>query len=334
MSYFWLFDFEVIDDFKNSWEDAFGEGYRLNFVGTDRIVGRPKHLQWIKGAEKVLKASKKDDVILCWFDMQGVICFFLSKLLGKRRIIISQNVMLKLNDSFKGRTYRWLYKIALKSPCFFASVASEDYGKYLAEVLGIEDNFFLVHDPFLKKYEEDAKKRVTTETAFDVFMGGNSSRDWNFAFELARKLKDNSFCFVLGEKEYDHFMENQSEYPNVTMKQGISYDEFNSDLKSSKIVICPVTTEAPAGLIVMYTAAANDIMFVTNKTATTSGYINEDRGGIMDKNVKAWAEHIAYYLDHDDERVAKAKKLHEWLETACSMKACATELKNLIDMKG
>ncbi len=301
--------------------------YNISFLGTVRD-NKKRIFQWIDGANKALGATKQGDCIACWFDLQAVVLFFLSKITFRQRRIIAQNVMLKFNDSFKGKLYKNAYRIAFKSKNFSGTVASRYYGEYLCKELGVDAKLHLVHDPYLGKYDKYYNAfNGPLEKKYDVFMGGNSSRNWKFAFKVAEKLKDVRFCFIMGKAKLESLGIDCSKYPNVTIKTNVHIEEFNGDVYLSKIVMCPVTTEAPAGLIVMYTAASCNTVFMTNDNATYKEYVTEERGEILPLDVDKWKERINYLLADEETRIQKGRNLHEWLLENCSYEACANDLK-------
>lgn len=104
----------------------------------------------------------------------------------------------------------------------------------------------------------------------------------------------------------------------MNVSHSIPLKEFNRLLCSSSIVIMPLDTEAPAGLIVIFYAAANDKFCMVNETATSCEYITNDRGCILPKDVEIWADTLYYYLSNSEKALEKAKNLHRWIESECS----------------
>lgn len=128
---YWLFDFQVTEEWNGLWKGLWEEegGKDLTLLGSPRLSSSVK--SWIVGVRKALKESHCGDTIFCWFDFQAVLCYYMSKFTGRKRNIVALNVMCKFNSSIKGRLYQLLYKHALLSPHFYASVTSAEYGKLL-----------------------------------------------------------------------------------------------------------------------------------------------------------------------------------------------------------
>ena len=114
--------------------------HRLAFI-TNRtqkemkVVSSPKCSRlivgWLKGCLSALRQSYRNDTIVCWYDFQAVLCYWLAKLSFRQRKIVCINLLLKDKASTKNKVVAWLYKKALKSKHFVASVTSVEYGKHL-----------------------------------------------------------------------------------------------------------------------------------------------------------------------------------------------------------
>ena len=301
-----------------------GEEYDINLIGLDRS-DKPI-INWIRGSYMALNVSKKNDIIFCWFDFQAVICFVLSKLTLRKRHIVAINVMCKCNNSLKGKIYKFLYRWALSSKNFYATVTSKQYGNYLNTMLGVKREYALIHDAYLDKYLIKDKERIKL-IPNSVFMGGTSSRDWNFAFELAAKLKEVTFNFVMTRSMWNKYRERILSNTNVL--HSIPLEAYNSLAYASSIIIMPTNTEAPAGLMLMFLAAANSKFYITNYSATNCEYITNERGCILPKDVETWAEQIRYYLKHPDEANIKAENLHKFIAEECSLEKFVYGMKNI-----
>lgn len=322
---YWLFDFELTEDWVRFWTDLWGEG-DLKMMGLPRSRFRP--VNWIRGSRMALRESGRDDIIFCWFDFQAIVCRLIAGLTFRRRYIVALNVMCKFHSSLRGRVYQRLYKAALSSPRFHATVTSREYGAYLNRMLGLDIEYELIHDAFLDKYTVAAEDRIEP-IPNSVFMGGGSSRDWDFAFRLAEEMPDVTFLFVMPEDRYHRYKTGIR--PNIILKYDIPTKEFARLTCAASMEIMPVDTEAPAGLQTMYFAAANDVFYMTTRTAASSEYVTNDRGCILPKDVTAWTENIRYYLAHGDEALEKARRLHRFIETECSCEAFAAGMKRVRD---
>ena len=321
---YWLFDFNVTEEWNKMWQDLW-KSNDLKLIGLARDKKHPI-INLIKGAWMALHESKKDDIIFCWFDFQAVMCFLLSKLTFRSRRIVALNVMCKFNNSLKGKLYAWLYKWALSSDNFYATVTSKEYGSYLNNMLGIHREYELIHDANESKYSIKNKENIVM-IQNSVFMGGWSSRDWDFAFDLAKLMPDVTFNFVMPASKYKKYEDKI--LTNINIRVSIPLDEYNALAQASSIVMMISTTEAPAGLMLLFLAAANCKFYMTNYTATSCEYITDDRGCILPKRLDLWVEKIRYFLRNSKEANEKAQKLHDYIESECSLQKYVEGMKRL-----
>ena len=223
------------------------------------------------------------------------------------------NLLLKDKDSVKNKIVAWLYKKALKSKHFVASITSVEYGKHLKNRLGIDKDLFLLHDVFHEDYKVNASLDVCPNT---VFCGGRNGRDWKFMIEVAKAMPHVQFHLVMPKVTYDEY---QHELPsNVVAKYNLSMDDFMKEMCSCEIVALPLDTEAPAGLIVLFQAAANMKYIITTDTMTTREYLSDGRGCLLPNDVDVWKKVITERIGNEKGNKEASAKLLNFLQTECS----------------
>ena len=268
---------------------------------------------WIKGCLKMLRLSHRNDTIVCWYDFQAILCYWLSILLFKRRKIVCINILLKDKDSLRNKVVSWLYRKALNSKRVVASVTSTEYGTHLKERLGINKKLFLLHDVFHESYLYKREFHVIPNS---VFCGGRNGRDWKFMIEVAKVMPHVRFHLVMPKIIYEEF---QNELPdNVIAKYNLSMEDFMKEMCSCEIVALPLDTEAPAGLIVLFQAAANMKYIITTNTMTTREYLSDGRGCLLPNEVNVWSEAIDGKLGKVKLNAMASEKLLNFLEAECS----------------
>ena len=296
--------------------------HRLAFI-TNRtqkemkVVSSPKCSRlivgWLKGCLSALRQSYRNDTIVCWYDFQAVLCYWLAKLSLRQRKIVCINLLLKDKATAKNKFVAWLYKKALKSKYLVASVTSVEYGKHLKNRLGIDKDLFLLHDVFHEDYKVNASLDVCPNT---VFCGGRNGRDWKFMIEVAKVMPYVQFHFVMPKVTYDEY---QHELPsNVVARYNISMEDFMKEMCTCEIVALPLDTEAPAGLIVLFQAAANMKYIITTDTMTTREYLSDGRGCLLTNVVDVWSKAIDEKLGKVKPNAMASEKLLNFLETECS----------------
>lgn len=263
--------------------------------------------------KKIIKKSEEEDTIICWYDFMAILCWWLCKIQFKNRKIIALNILLKDKNTIKNKLARFLYKITLKSEKVKATVTSCKYGEYLNTILGIQKKYILLHDIYHGGYSINYRGKIGFNS---VFCGGRNGRDWKFLIKIAKEMPEVTFNCVMPNDKFEQYKEDFCD--NMVVKSNISEMEFLEFMCQSQLIVMPLDTEAPAGLIVFYQAAANGKMTITSDTVTTQEYFKNDRGGLCGKQVEEWKNKIIYYLQHTNEADIFAKRFKNFLESECS----------------
>lgn len=286
----------------------------LDTVWVRTPENHPGTVNHLIGAYRAMKRSRKGDVILCWLDIQGVMCYWIGWLLMRHRHIVAINIRLKDKKTLKNRFAAWMYGRALKSKWVMATVTSMEYGRAVTKRLGVEYIYPLVRDVNLYSgYERDF-----SDNGRRIFCGGNNSRDWGMAVEVAARLPEFKFLLVMPDmKLAERYKPMASK--NVKIRYNIPYDSFMNAIHSATFSLLPLDTEAPAGLIVMFQSAWEGRLVFTNSTQTTREYIGTDHGVMLESpTAEDYADSIRYYYEHQDEAAAKVRDFQKFLHAECS----------------
>ena len=195
----------------------------------------------------------------------------------------------------------------------------------MKEWLCLDFNYTVIHDPYHEKWE-----RKCESLNHDIFVGGGNSRDWSFMLEVAKQMSDVKFLFVMNSLDYHMYKEYITE--NIKVKCNLPFNQFLQEMANSAIVAMPLTTEAPAGLLVLFQAAGSKRFVITTSTATTRAYITSDRGCALERDVKQWKGAIRYYLLNEKERNDKALKLHKFLKDVCGRDNFDSGIQKIVDL--
>lgn len=290
------------------------------------IIFSPKDkklfVAWTKGVKATLAQTTDNDTIVCWYDFQAILCYWFALLTFRHRKIVCVNLLLKDKNTLKNKVVSWLYKKALNSKHFVASVTSVEYGEYLKKRLGVK-RLFLLHDVFHETYKHTEVVQIVSNT---VFCGGRNGRDWQFMIEVARSMPNVDFHLVMPQSTYD---ECKNVLPsNVYAKFNLSMEEFMREMCSCEIVALPLDTEAPAGLIVLFQAAANMKYIITTDTMTTREYLGDGRGCLVENNIEIWVNAINQRLG--TENIEASSQLLKFLETECSERKFIEGIESMI----
>lgn len=268
-----------------------------------------------------VKRAKKNDTIVCWYDFMGVLCWWISKIVNKKVRVVAINILLKDKNTLKNRFVKLLYKKALVSKLFDATVTTEEYGRYVNSILNTKVQFTLLHDVYHKNYTLNELIEIKSNS---VFCGGRNGRDWELLFNVAKNLPNVTFNCVMPSALKERFSEMLGH--NVYVKTDIPEYEFMELLCKSQLVAIPLDTEAPAGLTVYFQAAANNKMIITSDTVTTEGYLSNGRGALCRNTVEEWTSEIQYYLHNKTVSDDCASKFKGFLESKCSEEKYAKTL--------
>ena len=269
--------------------------------------------EMLSACKEIIKKSADGDTIICWYDFMAVLSWWLCKVQFKKRKIIALNILLKDKNTAKNRLAKILYKPMLKSKDVRATVTSRKYGEHLNKMLGLHKKYVLLHDIYHSGYGIDYKGDVISNT---VFCGGRNGRDWNFLIEIAKSMPEVTFNCVMPKDKLKQHKDDFSN--NMVVKSDIPEKEFLELMCQSQLVVMPLDTEAPAGLIAFYQTAANGKMSITSDTVTTQEYFAEGRGALCGRKVDDWKDKIQYYLQHPADADACAMKFKNYLEIECS----------------
>ncbi len=284
---------------------------------------RGKKRQWLLGVIKCLRKSKSGDTIVFVFDFQAVLAWWICKILRLKRRFICVNLMLDRKSTMRNRAVSVMYRKALPAGNFRSTVTSAEYGDWLNRQLGINVSYTLLRDVF--HFNSQAPAGATES---DVFCGGRNGRDWDLMAELAASMPDVSFTFVAPDSIAAKLTQCGS---NVRLFSNIPETEFLDLMASSRLVCLPLCKQAPAGLIVMFQAAANHKPVITSDTVTTSSYFAGGRGVILPRDPEKWQQAIRHCLANQAEAVAIADKMLKFCEVECAPREYVQTLDRLID---
>lgn len=272
--------------------------------------GKPV-VRWFVGAFRAMRQSRRGDVVICWYDFQALILFFLSAVTFGRRHVVALNILLKEKDGFRNRLVKKLYARAFRSPFFRCTITSEEYGDWLSSQFRMCHKPVLLHD----LYWDDDDWHQDSEDDY-VFCGGNNGRDWKFVFDLAAMLPDVPFRIIAPVAVCNEF--GGGNLPNVTLESNVAYGEFIRVLSRSVMTLLPLDTEAPAGLMVLFQSGANARFVLATSTRTSREYVREGFGEVLPPDVTLWAERIRFWLSHPEQRRECGLRLKTFISSECT----------------
>lgn len=277
----------LIDAPVNGWlVNGFKQNkFDVRFIGINKFINKlyrfrfqriiVLHYNYIIQSISTINKSKKDDIIICWLDVTALYLLILSSLFNSKRKIVAINIMFNqennLINSIKRKMFYWM----LNHNSIYPTVTSSELAKIYTELFQLKDkHFYLLHDCYGN--DVDYRNTITNNNGY-VFCGGSNGRDWSTLVEVASLLPDIPFVIVgpnknvLGE-----------EYPdNIDFYYDIPYDQFKLLMADCSLLALPLNTEAPAGLIVMFSAGLLSKAVVTTDNVTMREYIKSGVNGVL-----------------------------------------------------
>ena len=273
----------------------------------------------------VLRMTKDNDIIICWYDFMGVICWWLSRIHRKKNRICIINILLKDKKTIKNKIAKYLYKKALAAPNTRASVTSDAYGEWLNGILSMKRSYPVIHDVYHGNYTISDEVECVGNT---VFCGGRNGRDWDFLFSLAKHIPDVKFSLIMPSKDYKRYR--NAKLSNVFVQTDVDNSVFLRTICRSRIVLLPLDTQAPAGLIVLFQAGANSKPVIATETVTTREYLREDRGILCSNDIDEWKNNIYRLLRDKMYGDQMGKNLKIFLEVYCSETSFLNGIEGLV----
>jgi glycosyltransferase involved in cell wall biosynthesis len=306
----------------NDWLiEGFSErNFAITFMGIEngaqtlqdsRIIRILKlHFGYLKLVVNCLFKSKKGDVIICLLDVMALYFFLFSKLTFKKREIIVINIMLNNQNDFITKTKLQLFKLMLKSTHVHPTVTSNNLKEHYRDLFDLpEREFHLLHDCYgkLGKY-----KKPYQDGANYVFCGGTNGRDWKSLLKIAELVPDVKFVIVGPKKDT---LGNHS-LSNIEYYYDIPFQKFQELIEHSSLLALPLTTEAPAGLIVLFTAGLMSKPIITSDNATTREYITNNENGILVSigDYKDFAKQVSKLITNTNKQRFFGERLNERIE--------------------
>ncbi len=259
---------------------------------------------------KAVRKSKKEDFIISPNFIIGAFAGFFCKIFGIDRTILSLNMISHEKGLFNKLVRKIVYNTAFKYKNFYITVNSAELiEEYSTEYSIDKSHCFLLLDCIQNHYETSAY--VPGDGT--VFCGGEAKRDWPTLFQAANQLPKVQFTCVARKINFDKSL---SIPANATMYFDTDQDFFYNKLKEASVVAMPLSTTAPAGLIVLIRAALLSKPVIVTSTSSTRNYVTDKQNGILiDKgDDKALAEQINVLLMDNNYREKLCINLKETMK--------------------
>lgn len=292
---FLIFDWPVSESNK-IYQGLKREGIYVCLRGTKQIIPNSGFnkikfvLHYLKFCWNIINETTQNDILVFRLDMLAIMAWWLSKLTFKNRQILCINIMLKESHGLKGILTRYAYKYPLNSKQFKATITSNYFGDRISKYLQLDNSkekLLLLNDDYGNISELECEFLDNGKT---VFCGGNNGRDWNMVMEVASKMPSVLFKVVMPQKTYKNFIGKTP--TNVELFTNLSSHEFFDLQRECSVTFLPLTTQAPAGLIVVFSAALMKKVIVISDTICSQEYVENEVSGLLGSSVDCFVELI------------------------------------------
>lgn len=230
-----------------------------------------------------VKHCKPKDLLFLWGGDLALVSYVITRLLGKKRKILGQNLILhkELVESRKTQKIRyWIYKKAFQSDNFHMTVNSEPLIKYYAGWFSCSENrFFLVNDSMVLN---NTDKQIISERGnrvdFYVFCGGKEMRDIEGFFKIVEMMPDIKFKAVFRGKDVPA---NAKGYSNLELHTDTTREEFYRLMAGASVCCIPLKSKTPCGLSVAQKAMLMGVNIISTDTPSMRTLIPSDDYGYL-----------------------------------------------------
>lgn len=284
-----------------------------------------------KASIKALMRSNRSDTIVVWLDFMGLLTYLFSRLLFCRRRILVLNLMIPDGTkSIFSVLRRFLYRMMLEDANVFSTVNNIALVGYYKDVLKMNHfhRVFTLEDTMLESAKEISEWSTGDGS---VFFGGAAGRNHDLAIQIATLLPNVQFTFVVKEKQFNSTWLLPQ---NVTLLRDTSLEEFECHLSRSSVMILPISTHTPAGILTLITAALKCRPVISQNTLSLRHYINSGETGVLldSSDASSWAAEVNILLDDESKRRAMSEALQRSIVKRCSVERYCSELDSIINV--
>lgn len=236
----------------------------------------------LKQAYKGIRKCKKNDLLFLWGGDLPIFSFFLTSMMGRKRMILGQNLILHkklVEERWTQRFRYYIYKRAFRTDRFYMTVNSEPLVDYYADWFGCsKDKFFVVNDSMELN---DTDKKILSERGkrddFYVFCGGKEMRDIDGFFKVVEMMPDIKFKAVFRQSD----LASTPRLPNLELFHDTTREEFYRIMAGASVCCLPLKSTSPCGLSVAQKAMLMRINIVSTDTPSMRTLIPNDEYGYL-----------------------------------------------------
>jgi glycosyltransferase involved in cell wall biosynthesis len=284
------------------------------------------YFKYVQLAFRAFKNSTDNDVLICWNFTTSIALGYLCKIYKQKRIIIALNIIAHPRNGMIDKLRQWIFQPVMNMPSYYITVNSELYiEEYSHRFKVAQEKFHVLSDPI--QVHEDNLNHFSKGNY--IFVGGEAQRDWETLFQASEYLPEISFVCIARKKYFNHNL-----VVPINMKLIFDTDEemFYDYMKHSNLVIIPLKSHLPSGLIILLRAAMMLKPIIATNTPSVRNYIINGENGLLVEhgNPKELAEKIKLLNNDPNLNKKLAISLFEYINENFSQKSYAKKLKDIV----
>jgi glycosyltransferase involved in cell wall biosynthesis len=261
--------------------DKIGISYITHHINNYNMADREKkyriiilYLKYLRLSLQAILKSNKNDLLICWNFTTAITTGILCIILFQKRIVLGLNIIAHKRKGLGEKIRRLLFSPIMNMKSFFATVNSDLYIKEYSYRFKVQEGkFFVLNDPIYNNELKDFNPKKTY-----VFAGGEAQRDWQTLFKACSIVPEIKFVCVARKKYFDP----QITIPaNVKLHFDINHELFYELMEKSTLVVIPLKSKLPSGLIILLRAALIQKPIIATRTPSILNYIKEGKRGLL-----------------------------------------------------
>lgn len=278
---------------------------------------------------KAVRMSQKNDVLIFWGNIQGMLGNIVIRIMGNRRKLVLLH-WLTLRGSKWSYTMR---KLAAENPKTKIIVNAPDSIARWRRFLKLKSvqNFYVLPDVY---NSEMVFLEPKIKAKKYCFAGGMQNRNWKMIVQIAGRLKNVKFICVCLEKDFISETKDMVIPQNLTVLFQLPAEKYYDIMKNAYITLLPLKDYGAAGLINVCYSAQFGIPCISSKTPALSQYYKKGQKYLLpDNNVSAWCSSIErLYRMQTDEYVNFACEFQQYIRQNMSPQRFIDRLCKIIEM--
>ena len=260
---YWLYDYLISDGHHI-------KPFYMRKSDTEKISFFKKQWRRYKAVFSILFNARNNDLILVYdCDTEGIYIGLFISFFRPSLMVYKINCM----AASKGNLYSPFKRLLVRQAYthIITSVNNEKIAQLFSEFLNLPISHFIPIPDSISDFGKEILSMEPEEEIYDVFMGGNTHRDYTLFVEAAKRLPQYRFHAVT-TRLHESIFNNKT--ANLSVEYSLPEREFYKRIAQSKIVFVPLTTDVQGGQMVLFQGALLKKALVSTRSETINTYFD------------------------------------------------------------